>query len=322
MNYPTGYIAPKDRTALQWDAHEKAEARMVRHHALPIPKLARGQAVRLFDAWRHPKVVAEVGLTFDRFRQFTGSCVGVGAGNALFSLICAQRLLADNPTKAFIPFWPFSYGRSRFLIGDTTPGDGSFGSAMAETLVKEGVLSADDPDVDKFTHKDGLTIPEKREYFWSDGDEAHVTSQLPDARPHPVGAATPCKTADDIQAAILNGYPVTFACNNNIADASIVGSGADACIVGRWNRFGPHQQSVHAFWEHPNLGPLFWAQNSWVGNVYQSDPAGGPTCGCWVKRADVTAALKLDAEVYALSHLTWFPAQPDVPEVFDFGDYI
>jgi hypothetical protein len=29
-----------------------------------------------------------------------------------------------------------------------------------------------------------------------------------------------------------------------------------------------------------------------------------------VKEADVTAAFRLDAEVYALSHLTWFPAQP------------
>jgi hypothetical protein len=313
---PLGFIRKQDRTAAQHRAHARAEAAMPRHHALPVPALAAGQKVCLYDAWKDPRVVKDVGFVFPRFHQLTGSCVGAGGGQALFSLIAVQRCLSTDPTVAFLPFWPFDYGRCRFNEGDHGQGEGAMGSSFADTVVKEGVIAATgpnaDPNLPPFQDSDGLVLTNSLEMQWSDGGSQTVAAHLGSAKAHPVGAAAPCRGPADVKAAILNGYPVTFACNNYIGHASVQGSGADAAVVGYWDGSGGHQQSVHAVWENPTLGTLYWVQNNWPGSTYPADPAGGPVCGCWVKEEKVAAAFRLDAEVYALSHLSWFPAQPDV----------
>jgi hypothetical protein len=309
-----GFIELEKRTPRQLDAHMRALATMrpLAQQALPVPELAKGERVCLYDSWSNPAVASDVGFVFPRFHQLTGSCVGAGGGQALFTLIAVQRLLAVNPTKAFIPFWPFDYGRCRYNEGDRGQGEGAMGSSFAETIVREGVISASEPGLPVFKNQDGLVLTNALEMAWSDGASSTVTKYMDAARIHLVGAAATCKTPQDIKAGILNGYPSSFACNNYIGKASIVGSGSDACLVGRWDGSGGHQQSIHAFWEHPNLGPLYFALNNWAGNTYTKDPAGGPICGCWVKEADVTAAMRLSSEVFAYSNLNWFPAQPAV----------
>jgi hypothetical protein len=307
---PLGFIRVQDRTESQHDAHAKNVAAMPRFAiAGQTPDLATGQSVRLFDAWKHPAVVKDVGFVFPRFHQLTGSCVGAGGGQALFTLIATQRTLA-SPTKAFIPFWPFDYGRCRFNEGDRGQGEGAMGSSFAATVAKEGVIDATSQGLPAFQNSDGLVLTEQLEMQWSDGASQTVTSWLDAARVHPVGTAAPCNSFDDIWAAILNGYPCTFACDNYIGKASVQGSGADARVMGKWDGSGGHQQSVHAAEQHPQFGRIVWVQNNWPGSTYPADPAGGPVCGCWVKEADVNAALQLNAEVFALSHLNWFPAQP------------
>lgn len=324
MPPPLGFICKVDRTPVQHAIAARAESLMIplRQYALPMPALAKGEAVRLFDAWKNPAVVADVGFVFPRFHQLTGSCVGAGGGQALFSLIAVQRLLSDQPTQAFIPFWPFDYGRCRYNEGDRGQGEGAMGSSFAQTVVQEGVIAAAgpnaDPNLPAFQNNDGLVLTEHLEMQWSDGDSHLVTSHLESARKHPVGSAAPCRSVEDVRAAILNNYPVTFACNNYIGNASVQGSGADAAVVGYWDGRGGHQQSIHAVWENPTLGPLYWAQNNWPGDTYPQDPAGGSVCGCWVKEAKVEDAIRnLDSEVYALSHLSWFPAQQTVVNFAD-----
>jgi hypothetical protein len=56
----------------------------------------------------------------------------------LFDLGGVQRLVADNPTKAFVSFWPFNYGRARFIGGDRGQGEGAFNSAATASMTKEG----------------------------------------------------------------------------------------------------------------------------------------------------------------------------------------
>jgi hypothetical protein len=307
---PLGWISPRHRTAAQHDAHAAALSRMP---AFSVPGYRDpGKVnVRLFDAWKHPDVVADVGFVFPRFHQLTGSCVGAGGGQALFTLIAVQRLLATNPTKAFVPFWPFDYGMCRKNEGDHGRGEGAMGSSFADTVVRNGVLDAQSSGLPPFQNDDGLVLTSQLEMQWSDGD-AIAPQWVDAARVHPVGTAAPLRDVADIRAAILNGYPVTFACDNYIGHASVRGSGADAAVVGYWDGRGGHQQSVHAVWDNPTLGPLYFVQNNWPGDTYPADPAGGPVCGCWVTEEKVAAAFRLDAEVYALSHLTWFPAQPRV----------
>lgn len=307
-----GFIRHQDRNDRQRQAHTMAEAGMLRAHGLPPIDLAKGESVRLFEAWKDPQVVTEVGFVFPRFHQLTGSCVGAGGGQALFTLIAVQRLLAEAPTKAFLPFWPFDYGRCRSNEGDRGQGEGAMGSSFAETIVKEGVINATESGLPAFTNSDGLVLTEHLEMQWSDGASGLVTKWLEAAKVHPVGAAAPCRTSQDIKAAILNGYPVTFACDRYIGNASVQGSGEDAVLIGHWDGNGGHQQSIHGYAVHRTLGPMYLALNNWPGSTYPTDPFGGPVCSCWVLEAKVDQALGYSSEVYALSHLNWFPAQPNV----------
>lgn len=310
-----GWIPPSERTPEQQAAHETILMGMRKFRILgPTAPLPRGVKVCLFDAWKAPDVVADLGGNqFSWFHQLTGSCVGAGGGNALFSLIAVQRLLATNPTKAFIPFWPIPYGLCRADHGDKGQGEGAMGSWFADTLIKRGVVSAAEPGLPQFqTGNDGYMLSSQLEMQYSDGTSQTVRKWLETAAQHPLGAAAETTTIDDMRNALVNGYPLTFACLNNVSSARVAGTGDNALLLGKWDRYGPHQQSVHAFWDHPFHGPVYWAQNNWPRGTYPQDPAGGPMCGCWVKEVDVKRALQLQAEVYALSHLKWFPAQPNV----------
>ncbi len=326
MTPPLGWIVPDDRTPEQEAAHQMAQARMPRF-AVPGHREPAGPVkVLLTDGWSAAPVVADVGFVFPRFHQITGSCVGAGGGQALFTLIAVQRLLATSPTKAFVPFWPFDYGRCRSNGGDRGQGDGAMGSWFADTVRKEGVIDAATPGLPTFKYLDGLIFTEednpdlmskeglrraqRLEYQWSDGASPAVSKWVEEGRKHPLGTAAEMRSPADMRTAILNGYPGTFACDRFIGNARVQGSGANACVVGKWDSQGGHQQSFHGYWDNPELGPLFWIHNNWPAETYPPDPAGGPICGCWVKEADVAAAFRYHAEVYAFSHLNWFPAQP------------
>lgn len=306
---PLGFITPRERDARLVNAHEMAMAHMPRF-ALQPPTLPRGGKVALYEAWRDPLIVAEVGMIFPRFRQLTGSCVGVGGGCCLFTLAAIQRKFTLNPTQVFIPWWGHPYGKSRLLFGDRTPGEGSMGSTFAQACREYGVFDHKQADLPAFDTSDGLALTSSQERQWSDGDSPPGSKYDAIAKQHLVGSTAEVRDVAGVKAAILNGYPITWACNNFIGNAKVKGSGADAAVVGYWDGRGGHQQSVHGVWDNPTLGPLYWAQNTWGGSTYPTDPAGGPICGCWVEEAKVEAAFRLDAEVYAFSSLSWFPANP------------
>lgn len=311
----TGYIPPEQRTQEQADLDQQIKSTMPRM-LIPYKGLAKGEKVRLTDSWAHPLVVADVGYVFDRFVQLTGSCVGVGAGNAVFSLSGTQRLLSQNPTKAFVPWWSYPYGRSRFYAGMLRPGSGSFGSAMAKALITDGVFDDKQPGLPAFSRTDGLQLTEALELQWSDGDSSLVEGWLETGRKYPVGAATEVRDTSGLETGLINGYSGTFACNYYPGSGQIMGSGENACLVGKFDTYGPHQVSIHSVWNNPDLGLLFWVQNSWPKSVYPRDPAGGPVCGLWVKETDMQAAFRYSAECFLLSHLNWFPAQPEVLNYF------
>lgn len=304
-----GWIPPSERTKDQHDAHHASVARMARF-AMRDRQLAKGDKIILSDFWTKPEVVQDTGVAFDRspFHQTTGSCVGAGGGNALYTLIAVQRCLSEGATVAFVPWWPFSYGRCRFNEGDRGQGEGAMGSSFADTIVKEGVLAATEKGLPQFQNDDGYTLSEHTELAWSDGGSRLVTDYLDEARPHPLGTAAELRSTNDIKNAIINGYPGPFACDRYIGEASVRGD----AVVGKWDSSGGHQQWFFGYWEHPDLGPLFAIGNNWHRDVYPKDPGGLPLVCCWVREADVAAAFRYQAEVYAFSHLNWFPAQPKI----------
>lgn len=311
-----GWISPKDRNAKQKAADDAAKATLTTRFALPAPKLAKGQRVALFDAWKHPDVVADAGRPFRRIYQQTGSCVWAGGTAALFSTIAMQRVAGVMPTRAFMPFTLHNYAMSRHYFGDDGEGEGSLGSTFWKSLIEDGVRDwpADPGDElpDYQDVEEAFAITAKEELQWSSVRNRYVQEVVQVSKPHTIAAAGQCENVNDIRAMISNGYGVSFACSRYIGNGKVVGTGKAARVVGKWDSAGGHQQSIHAVEEHETLGPIYWAQNNWAANTYPRDPGGGPVCGVWVLEKDVKAALKYDSEVYGLSRLKWFPAQPAV----------
>lgn len=192
------------------------------------------------------------------------------------------------------------------------------GSSFAQSLHDDGV--------DKWPEDTSDTLPDYRrvgehieissrdELTWSSYRNRVVRAMLDKTRANKegkLGSAAELRSAMDIRGMNFNGYGVAFACNNFIGNAAIKGSGANAAVVGKWNGRGGHQQWVFGFWDNPDLGPLYAVGNNWADNTYPHDPAGLPLCCCWVTESKVAAAFRLDAEVYSLSRLNWFPAQAE-----------
>ncbi len=314
-NPPLGFIVPAVRTQDQHDQHALAVAKMVLHHGLPCPTLAKGAKVVLTDSWNHPDVISDVGRRFIRELQLSGSCVKVGGTNALRCTIGTQRLVADAPIKAFEPFTWHNYAMSRHAYGDDGQGEGSLGSTFAKSLEVDGVRDwpqdSGDTLPDYVFEGDHIRIARSQELEWSSYYNPKLQAVLAQARPHVLGKAGVCRAAQDVKAMILNGYGVAWACNNYIGNGTIRGGGSDAYVSGYWDNSGGHQQWVFGYWEHPTDGPLYAVGNNWGDNTYPKDPAGLPLCCVWVSESRLESALRnLDAEVFGYSSLNWFPAQP------------
>lgn len=324
MPPPLGFITPVERTLRQHGAHAGAASQFVRHTLQPR-QLDKGQKIGLWNFWKDPEVVADVGFIGSRTHQKTGSCVWAGGNCAAFSSICAQRKAGDNPTKAFWPFTLHNYAHSRALFGDSGEGEGSMGSTFAQSLREFGIrdwpVNTSD-EMPEYTQdeENGCIVGSSVEMRWSSIRNPNIEKVKAVSTQHLFGSTAECRSTQEILAMITNGYGVTFACNNFISRAAVKGSGDKAACIsdgGADNR-GGHQWSIQGAWNHPDYGMLFYHLNNWDQSTYPKDPAGGPTCGCWLTEAKTTAALRLDAECYGLSSLNWFPAQPRVLDYIDF----
>jgi hypothetical protein len=242
------------------------------------------------------------------------NCVGASAGNAIFTLAAMQRLLATNPTAAFIPFWPFAYGRTRANEGDRGQGEGAVDSVMGQTLVKEGVLDATTSGLPTYDTSDGFCLTSSIEMQWSDGNSSTVTKWESTAKVHPLGSAATLNSPQEIQTAIINGYPVLDGCSYYVGNGSIKGSGSNAYVTGHYDGRGGHSTCFLGFWSHPSDGPLYLYSNQWPTNTYSVDPAGGGRCCVWLPESEVEKLFRYggsDGETMALSHLTAFPSQSE-----------
>jgi hypothetical protein len=235
---PLGWIEPTLRTAAQHNADAAVKASLAVRFALPMPPMAAGQKVCLYDAWKHPDVVADAGRPFTRVWQKTGSCVWAGGTCAVLSTIAMQRVAGVSPTKAFVPFTLHNYAMSRHYMGDDRQGEGSLGSTFWKSLTTDGVRDwpADTSDElpDYKIEDDAFSLTAAQEMAWSSYRNPNVAKVVEVSRPHVFAAVGECRTVQDIRAMVLNGYGVSFACNNYIGNGSVRGSGADAYVRGKW----------------------------------------------------------------------------------------
>lgn len=251
-------------------------------------------------------VVRQNGKHWAPMFQETGSCVQQGGWAATAYTMAVECWVKNEPEEWRFPWCYLAYGRSRHYIGDRGPGEGSLGSAMARAVKDDGILPADTEGLPKYYEASGgLTIGRANELAWS---------YIPDARDkfdpfqdvaklHPVRDVAQARRADDVSAALRNGYACSTASmwggrmKCGVTDGVLLNERVD-----QWS----HQMAIVGWMVHPRLGELFYILNSW-GNPHGEDPAGGPPGGFWVRKADVEFMCK--DEVFIYSNVQGFPAR-------------
>jgi hypothetical protein len=317
-NILLGWVAPEERTPEQQDRHLDIMRKMPVFSAPPTGAAGKppvGTKLLLTDLWKHPKVVAYFGRVFRGMFQFTGSCVGVGGGNVIFSLNMVEVIKSNEPEKIIFPWFWYNYGMSRRRAGMRGRGEGSFGSTFADSWANDGTPSRESLELALPSSYDkGWRWDANFEYSWSNGD-AMPAAVVNEASNHK-GTSTPVSSSDQVRDFILNGYGSTRASMRfvNPRTASVRGD----ALVGSYNGRGGHQTCWLGYWNHPNLGELFWEQNTWGTDIYGTDPAGGADGGCWVTAATVQNLCQdPNGEVFAFSQYNGYPAQP---EVYDWAN--
>lgn len=299
MYYPGGWIAPEDRNEEQQAAHARAESLMLTF-ALATEKPPVGTKIMLTDLWKHPDVVTTLGSEFLGFLQDTGSCVGVGGGNAITTTALSDRLIRKEPEKPVFLFWPYNYGRSRQLGGMRGQGEGSFGSTFNQSCAEDGCIE---------WNEQGLSLPALKvvrgqfgigasnEYSWSDGKKAPQNLRTT-AKTHKFQSA-PLSSFEQVRSSILSGYGVSRAFNAfcDIGTATV----RNGALIGTYNKRGGHQQSWLAYWNHPQEGELIGEPQQWGINVQKRDPGGLPPGAIWVRADEVDRKCK-NGEIYAFTN--------------------
>jgi len=320
---PLGWIAPQDRTPLMLGANDDALGTMPRLFKLDGVGEDPGPYVHLMELWKHPEVVKALGFEFPGVKQITGSCVGAGGGNVCFSLSAVEVIRLKEREQIILPFWLFTYGKSRELLGERSEGEGSLGSTFARAAKEFGIFSNHESGLPTPSNTDGLVWGQATEMKWSNGT-AIASNWVEVGRRHLVRSTAPIKSSKECRDALANLYPVTFACLNFMTPGAerVIGSGADAACVGSLSTRGPHQTSIQGYWDHPSLGLLLWNENQWARNTYKIDPKTGRSSGCWMTAKDFDNAIRsLDAEVFAFSQHDGYPAQKIDVDWSDLGNW-
>lgn len=311
MTHPLGWIDFPQRTREMNLLHDAALAAMPERFHLAGPPKAEVDKLCLFDVWTDAEVVAAIGRPFLGVHQITGSCVGAGYGNVLFTLAALEVLRLHDPEQIIVPFWLFAYGISRMLIGERSRGEGSLGSAIAEAARLYGNLQQGEAGLPTYTADDGFVWGKSTELAWSNGNEFDP-KWLAMGKKNLVRTTAPQKTASGVWTAIQNLYPTTIASPYYVQPGTekIVGSGDNRVCIGGFTGRGGHQTSILAVWNHPTEGRLYWNENQWGLNVYQKDPTTGRASGCWMRESSIESVCKSgDGEVYSYSQFDGFLAQ-------------
>lgn len=237
------------------------------------------------------------------------NCVGNGYGQVLWTLQAIESVKGDGE-EVKLPFWLLTYGLSRSIGGMHDYGEGSFGSAMAEAARIGGTHHAYVEGVPQPQLEDNdtsVTWGGQAEWDWSNGDRI-PKKYLDLAKQHLIKTTSLCKTADDVREALINGYPCTCASDWGGNMRPAVAGRTEPVILNRRTDTWQHQMSVDAWWEHPDLGEIFYIANSWGTQAHGKCPSGAPLGGFWILKADMNYICRQN-EVFAYSQYPGYPAQ-------------
>ncbi len=302
-----GWINPDVRTTAVKETHNNIMG------AMPAFKIiGQFQAVQKVCLWDAARSV--LGKDLPCYYQSIGSCVGQGkAKTESYTLL--NTVLADMTQKYEELYEPYGYAQSRVCAGITGGSDGSTGSGAAEAATKFGALFLIyAPELAKtITYgDDGKTLNQPGSVEKSWGQHGAPAQYIPLGQKQLIKSTANLKNTDQVRDAIVNKYGVACASNWGGAMKPQVKNGV---LLNRRQTTWNHQMSVSAYWDHPDLGEIFWIQNSWGWFVHGICPSGAPGGGFWISKSDMQFICD-QGEVFAYSpFLEGFPADW-VPWIF------
>lgn len=268
---------------------------------------------RRYALWQAPKQV--LGKFLPYIYQVTGSCVGAGGANCARTTMCVE-IAAGEMEEYKELWWPFTYGRSRFHAGMKTPGEGSFGEAYAKAALEDGYVAVEGGNFPAFRDVSGwLQLDQGTERSWSDGDAQQSMSLLPKARERLFKSVARCRSADDVIAALANGYCCTQASMFGTRTMVPSPKGNPAVRIASWDGSWAHQMFVDEFWDHPTEGELFRVPNNWGPTAHGSPTGDEPPGGFYLRKPDMNR-ICTSGEVFAFSAFVGFPSRRKLPWVF------
>ncbi len=237
--------------------------------------------------------------------QQIGSCVGHGKCNAEWYLSHVQSVVIGRQL-AVLPYEPYGYAQSRVCAGISGGEDGSTGAGAADAARKYGVLDSRISDVPKFQQSDSTIIfAGETDKSW--GNRGAPEKYIPEGQKHLVKTTALIKSTDDAVAALVNNYPLTLASNwGGKMKPDLKGSNPAVLLNvhdTQWN----HQMSCTNFMDHPELGIIFYIQNSWGPDSHGVGPNNEPLGGFWIAKGDMQSIISQN-EVFAYSQFDGFPS--------------
>lgn len=254
-----------------------------------------------------------------RGAQGIGDCVSWGAELAATMLMAIQAVVHGDAWEAEAATEPI-YGGGRVEANGgrlAGYGDGSYGAAAAKWVRNWGVLLRQDysavtgnPDHDlRFYSKD-------RAKSWGNfgcGGQRDERGNGPLdllARKHPVKATSLVENAEQLDAALQSGYPVTVASNVGFGRMARDSNGI-VRASGNWS----HQMMFGGV-KWLGINRLFRLFNSWGKSASGPDPdivhQAVSDCSWWVTDEDANRMLR-QGDSFAFSDIVGFP-----PRVLDF----
>jgi len=245
--------------------------------------------------------------------QYTGSCVGAGAGNALTTAALVEIDLGDAeewPSDG--AFWLYPYGQSRRIAGLNGPGEGSFGSAYAKAIMECGIFTRSEEESVPRLYVDsegwlvaGVTTQKAAatEREWSDGAAWNREPYTSAGKKHLIGSMASIKTVEAAKAAIQNGYPLTIA--SSFGTRTI--RPKNGVNIAEWDDTWYHQMFIDEAWDHPQEGLLFRIGNNWGSKAHPAPTQGEPAGGFYITDNTLSRILAdRGTECYAMSRFAGF----------------
>lgn len=305
---PDGWI--DDPAAVQLALAEiEKEQGFAPYFETAAPNLVAGATDDPVFFWQAEEKV--LGKVLDSWNQGNiGSCVSHGWGRGVQDLILIQIAAGKNEE------WPGAevnreaiYGGMRVQVGGgKIRGDGGVGAWAAKWVQEQyggTIFNQQYPSQDL---SGGYSVQRCREW----GQKGCPKELVPEAKKHPVGGVALVRTAEEVWAAVGNGYPVPIC--SGVGFQSPLRDGF--CQQrGSW----AHCMEVRGRFKHPSKGKCFVIQNSW-GDYLKSDGTNNQVDvegrgkvalpkGCFAVTAADLGRIVREGESYAVSAFKGFPRQ-------------